>query len=84
MVLTITEFNITGPQFNNIPAFSAFCSGREDGYGLGNNYTQCGVNDDGLGNRGVKAHLLPAEMGTGAHIEVAYMITELNAPYVFE
>ncbi|KAG4420408.1 hypothetical protein IFR04_006424 [Cadophora malorum] len=68
------DFNITAPAYNDIPAFSAYCSGGPEGAA----FKPCGVFDDLPGNRGVAAHLLEAETGTGAHIEVSLQWTDLE------
>ncbi|KAH7346825.1 hypothetical protein BKA65DRAFT_503376 [Rhexocercosporidium sp. MPI-PUGE-AT-0058] len=65
-------FNISAPAYNDIPAFSAYCSGT----GEGAPFQACEVNDDLPGNRGVAAHLLEAEVG--AHIEVSFQWTDLE------
>ncbi|KAG4435435.1 hypothetical protein IFR05_009077 [Cadophora sp. M221] len=70
------NFNISAPAYNDIPAFSAYCSG----YTVGAPFEPCGVNDDLPGNRGVAAHLLDAETGTGAHIEVSLAWVDLEQP----
>lgn len=70
-------FNITGAAHDpNIPSFSARC---DSWAGEGAEYTPCGVNDEGPGNRGVFAKLLAVnETGTGAHIQVSYKWTDLE------
>ncbi|KAL5318390.1 hypothetical protein ACEPPN_013450 [Leptodophora sp. 'Broadleaf-Isolate-01'] len=68
------DFNISAPAYNDIPAFSAYCSG----YTVGAPFQPCGINDDLPGNRGVAAHLLDAETGTGAHIEVSLAWVDLE------
>lgn len=74
----LLDFNITGPEYTTtnptIPAFAAYCSGGPEGAA----FKSCDVFDDGLGNRGVAARLLPAETGTGAHIEVSLQWADLN------
>lgn len=77
LILTsLPDFNISAPAYNDIPAFSAYCSGG----GVGAALKPCGVNDDLPGNRGVAAHLLEAETGSGAHIEVSLQWTDLEHP----
>lgn len=71
---TLPDFNISAPAYNDIPAFSAYCSG----YTVGAPFQPCGINDDLPGNRGVAAHLLDAETGTGAHIEVSLAWVDLE------
>jgi hypothetical protein len=51
------DFIITAPASRSIPAFSAYCSGDEE---TANGFFRpCGVNDSGLGNRGVAAKFIP-------------------------
>lgn len=71
---SISDFNVTAPAYNDIPAFSAYCSGGPEGAV----FRPCNVFDDLPGNRGVAAHLLEAETGTGAHIEVSLQWTDLE------
>ncbi|KAL2070069.1 hypothetical protein VTL71DRAFT_14749 [Oculimacula yallundae] len=72
-------FNISAPAYNSIPAFSAYCSGApEDKFSKA-----CEVNDGQTPNRGVAAHLLEAETGTGAHIQVSYQFSELDTPSTY-
>ncbi|CZS96265.1 uncharacterized protein RAG0_05904 [Rhynchosporium agropyri] len=72
-------FNISAPAYKHIPAFSAYCSGApEDKFSK-----PCGVNDKLPGNRGVSAHLLEAEQGTGAHIEVSFQWSKLDMPSTY-
>ncbi|EHK96603.1 hypothetical protein M7I_7694 [Glarea lozoyensis 74030] len=61
-----------------VPAFSAYCSGSENGFGLGGDYRACNIFDDLPANRGVVAKLLPAPTGSGAHIQVSLQWTDLE------
>jgi hypothetical protein len=53
------DFNITAPAYGSIPAFSAYCTGDEEN--ANGFFRPCGINDDGLGNRGVAAKFIPRE-----------------------
>ncbi|CAG8961828.1 hypothetical protein HYFRA_00014004 [Hymenoscyphus fraxineus] len=79
----VYSFNITGREFGSdpaVPAFSARCLGSSDALG-GSLLTPCGINDEGLGNRGVLSQLLPVdEHGTGAHLSVHYRVTRTDIP----
>ncbi|EPE30068.1 hypothetical protein GLAREA_12791 [Glarea lozoyensis ATCC 20868] len=75
------DFNITAPAHGTnptVPAFSAYCSGSENGFGLGGDYRACNIFDDLPANRGVVAKLLPAPTGSGAHIQVSLQWTDLE------
>lgn len=52
------SFNVTGPADGVIPSFSAYCTGDEE-HTKENFFKPCGVNDAGLGNRGVSAKFVP-------------------------
>lgn len=75
------DFNITAPANGLNPAFSAHCSGDEDRTNQ-TFFRPCGVNDDGLGNRGVGAKFLPRDdinYGTLEAIAVTFAYTDISS-----
>jgi hypothetical protein len=69
------DFNITALVDGLNPAFSAHCSGDEDRTNQ-TFFRLCGVNEDGLGNRGVAAKFLPRDdINYGAIKAIAVIFT---------
>ena len=75
------DFNITVPANGAAPAVSAYCSGDEDRTNQ-TYFKPCGVNDNGLGNRGVSAKFVPRDdpnYGTINQIAVAFAYTDISS-----
>jgi hypothetical protein len=76
------DFNIKAPANGDIPAFSAYCSGDEDRSKIQTFFKPCGVNDNGLGNRGVAAKFVPRDdinYGNIKQIAVSFSYTDISS-----
>lgn len=74
------DFNVTSPAYGEIPSFSARCSGDEERANQ-TFFKPCGVNDAGLGNRGVSAKFVARDDPNGhiSKIAISFAYTDLTS-----
>jgi hypothetical protein len=70
-------FNISGPAFDKIPAFFAYCTGFAQ-WNQGSNYTECKLWDEGSTRRVAISRLRNKTEEIGAHLSISYRYDDLT------